>query len=606
MTQADIVFARGPARKGRATGILDRGTWTTLGLLAPAFVFLAIFFIYPVAQLLFLSVRTPAGAFTGQNYARIATDPVFLDVLAITFKISLWTTVISIVGGYPIAYLLANAPEKRRNRLMIWVLLPFWTSFLVRTFAWMILLGKNGAVNKLLMAVGLTDAPLAMIYNLMGTLIGMVHAMMPLAIITMLPVMQKIDPNLMRAADTLGARGGQAFWRIYFPQSMPGVSAAAIMVFISSLGFFIVPSLLGGAHETMLPQVIITQLQELLNWAFAGALAVLLLVAALIVFVLYDRIVGMSTLAGASGETSKKSVSGLAMIGGKTGAWILGGLGNLCALSSSLWETIVPPVARGRTTQIAKWTAFCLIVGFLVLPALFVIPASFTAGNTVDFPPQGFSLKWYEAYLSSPEWISATYNSFFVAIVSGLIALLLGTAAAFGLTRRRIPAATAVLSLVLSPLIIPRIVIAVALFYLYSRIGLVGTLTGLVIGHVVLALPYVVITVFAVLSTYDRRLDQAANTLGANPWRTLWHITLPQIKGGLVAAFLFAFITSFDELTVALFITGGAMTTLPRQIWSDMLLQINPTLAAVATVLLVVMTALLFAGEFFRRPGRAR
>jgi len=154
---------------------------------------------------------------------------------------------------------------------------------------------------------------------------------------------------------------------------------------------------------------------------------------------------------------------------------------------------------------------------------------------------------------------------------------------------------------VLSPLIVPRIVTAVALFYLYSGLGLVGTLTGLVIGHAVLAIPYVTLTVMAVLATYDDRLDQAAATLGAGRTQTLRRVTLPVIKAGLFSAFLFAFVTSFDDLTIALFVTGGAVSTLPRQLWTDLLLQINPTLAAVSTLVLVFMVALLAVNEAIRR-----
>jgi len=597
----------GTATRGVVGGVTFRKQAAVLGLwpLLPIVLFLGAFFIYPVLQLLLLSVRTPAGALTDQHYLRTATDPVYVNVLTITFKIALWTTAISILGGYPVAYILATASERKRNSLMIWVLVPFWTSFLVRTFAWMILLGRNGAINRLLISLGITEAPVALIYNLTGTLIGMCHAMVPLAIMTMLPVMQTIDPNLMKAADTLGARRGQSFWRIYFPQSMAGVSAAAIMVFITSLGFFITPALLGGARETMITQVIITQVQELLNWAFAGALAVLLLVAALLVFVLYDRVVGMATLAGRSVASGQARPSFLARAGGWLGAAISAGLGNLCALVAERWERILPPRAQGYLGIGTLRLLFIAVIGFLILPALFVIPASFTSGTVVELPPRGLSLRWYETYLSSPDWISATCNSFVIATVSGLLALLIGSMAAFAMTRRRVPGKTAVLALILSPLIVPRVVIAVALFYLYSHLELVGTVTGLVIGHAVLALPYVVITVMAVLSTYDQRFDQAAYTLGANLWRTLWHITLPLIRTGLMAAFLFAFITSFDELTIALFVTGGAVSTLPRQMWGDMLLQINPTLAAVATVLLVVMTFGLIVGEYLRRRSQA-
>ena len=179
--------------------------------------------------------------------------------------------------------------------------MPFWTSFLVRTFAWIVLLGRSGAVNDLLVALGLVEYPVRMIYNFTGVMIGMVHALMPLCVLTMLSVMINIDTNLTRAASTLGARGGQAFWRVYFPLSVPGVAAGGLLVFITALGFFITPALLGGRKDTMIVQLIIFQIHEVLNWAFAGAIALLLLVTVLAIFFLYDRLLGLSTL---SGETA--------------------------------------------------------------------------------------------------------------------------------------------------------------------------------------------------------------------------------------------------------------------------------------------------------------
>jgi putative spermidine/putrescine transport system permease protein len=245
------------------------------------------------------------------------------------------------------------------------------------------------------------------------------------------------------------------------------------------------------------------------------------------------------------------------------------------------------------------------IVLFLALPSFFVIPVSFTAGSFIAFPPEGLSLRWYETYLGSQAWINATVRSLTAGVLTASLATVLGTAAAFVLVRRPILGRTAILSLVLAPLVLPRIIIAVGLFYLYARIGLVGTMLGLVLGHTILAVPYVVITVMAVLRIYDERLDQAAWSLGASKWRTLYHITLPQIRGGIVAGFLFAFITSFDELTVALFVTGGSTSTLPRQMWNDLLLQVNPTLAAVSTVILLLVTLFIVMAELLRRRAVA-
>jgi putative spermidine/putrescine transport system permease protein len=472
----------------------------------------------------------------------------------------------------------------------------------------MILLGRNGAINRLLLALGVVDAPASLIFNLTGAMIGMVHAMMPLAVLAMLSVMETIDGTLVSAARTLGARGGQAFWRVYFRLSLPGVAAGGLLVFITALGFFITPALLGGRRETMISQVIITVVQELLNWRFAAALSVVLLVAAGIVFWLYDRLLGLSTLSGGAQAAELAGREGRGGVIARLGAWLgdraIAGLGWLGDRLGALHDAILPPRADRPARLRARallWTVSLLVIGFLVLPSLFVIPVSFTAGNFIGFPPEGFSLRWYGVYLGSPGWIAATMRSLVVALATGVLATALGTAAAFPLVRQRIVGRGALLALVLAPLVLPRIIIALALFYFYARLGLVGTVLGLVLGHTVLAVPYVVITVMAVLKTYDERLDQAAWSLGAGKWATFRRITLPQIRGGVIAGFLFAFITSFDDLTIALFITGGSTATLPRQMWNDLLLQVNPTLAAVSTVILVFVTVFIVAAEALRR-----
>jgi ABC-type spermidine/putrescine transport system permease subunit I len=570
----------------------------------PVVLFLLVLFVYPIVDLLWQSVLTPDGELTAEHYTKIASNPVWLNVMVITFEISAWTTVFCILAGYPVAYLLATSTESTRNQLMLWVMLPFWTSFLVRTFAWIVLLSQRGPINRLVDALGLSDQPLELIYNFTGVMIGMVHALMPLAVITMLSVMTNIDPRLQSAAATLGARGGQAFWRIYFPLSLPGVAAAGLMVFITALGFFITPALLGGRRQTMIAQVIIIQVQDLLNWSFAGALAVVLLAAALLIFILYDRLLGLSTLSGGRAEGGAGTASWLGGVGAAVGGIIVAVLGGVSDAIQIAWERIRPPRGdrpRRDTSRGVLWGVGLVLIGFLVLPALVVVPVSFTGGQFVTFPPEGFSLRWYEQYLGSPTWVEATIRSFIVAGFTGVLSMLLGVPAAFMLIRVRARGKGGLLALILSPLIIPRIIVAVALYILYARVGLVGTSLGLVLGHTVLAVPYVVITMMAVLKTYDERLDQAAASLGAPPWRVLFHVTFPLIRAGMIASFLFAFITSFDELTIALFVSGGLVSTLPRQMWNDMLLQVNPTLAAVSTTMLVIITVIILAAEYLRR-----
>ncbi|MEO3432832.1 ABC transporter permease subunit [Inquilinus sp. CAU 1745] len=564
---------------------------STLWLAVPGILFLAFFFAFPVARLLFLAFEDQeTGTWTLAAFNRIVESDVYLHVLGITFKIAGYTALVSLLLGYPLAYWLATKPAFLRGRLLLFVMVPFWTSYLVKTFAWMIMLGRTGVVNSLLLGSQVTDRPFSLMYNEFGVMVGMVHAMVPLAAITMLPVMLNIDRRLVQAAQTLGATPIHAFWLVYFKLSLPGVTAAGLLVFISSLGFFIVPAFLGGPQETMLAQLIIVQIQQLLNWSFAGALAMLMLVTALVACWLYDLLFGISTVTGGSGKESSGTTRLIGLFVLERVAWATAWIGAAA-------RRLVGPKVTARTLPFVTWT----IIAFLVLPTLLIIPLSFTSSQFLEFPPPGWSLQWYETYLNSPVWIAATVRSFGVGFATAIFATIIGGFAALALSRSRSKWGTAIFAFFLAPMIVPRIVIAVGIFYLFAQLGLVATNTGLVIGHTVLAVPFAMIAVSAILKTYDVQLDHAAATLGANRVKTLFFVTIPLIRGGLVAAFLFAFITSFDELTIAIFVSGGINTTLPKKMWDDMILQLNPTLAAVSVVVFLLVTAILLLAERFRR-----
>ncbi|AOO85076.1 ABC transporter permease subunit [Bosea vaviloviae] len=570
----------------RAGGFRFGALW----LAVPGLLFLAVFFVWPVAQLLGLSLFDPdSGRPSLATYQRIAATDVYLRVLGITFRIAGYTALYSLLIGYPLAYWLARLPDIYRGRMLLFVMVPFWTSYLVKTFAWMIVLGRSGIINSLAIGAGVVDQPLPLLHNEFGVMVGMVHAMVPLAVMTMLPVMAGIDRRLVQAAQTLGASPAHAFWLIYFKLSLPGVAAAGLLVFISSLGFFIVPAFLGGRRETMLAQLIITQVQELLNWPFAGALAAMMLAAALVSCWVYDRVFGLSTVAGGSAQVGTGRIRDL-------GLAILAQVARLAGGLSALTQGLIGRRGSALILPVFSWLA----IGFLVLPTLLVIPLAFTSSQFLEFPPPGYGLSWFRTYFESPLWIQATIRSFLVAFATAVAATAIGGFTALALANSRTRWSGLIFAFFLAPMIVPRIIIAVGLFYLFARIGLVATDLGLVIGHTVLAIPFTLVTMAAVLKGYDQRLDQAAATLGANRLRTLTGVTVPLVKGGLVAAFLFAFITSFDELSIAIFVSGGVKTTLPKQMWDDMILQLNPTLAAVSVVVFIVVTLMLLVAERFR------
>ena len=263
-------------------------------LLAPTLLLLAVFFLYPLGDMLARSLYDPD--FTWKHYARLVAEPTYLQVLWITFEIALSVTVAALVLGFPLAYFLSQIRTRTAGLLMILVVVPYFTSVLVRTYAWMVLLGTEGIVNQLLGAVGLIDQPLALMYTRFGVLVGMTYILLPYMVLALYSVMRGIDTGLLRAAESLGASRRRAFWRIFVPLSMPGVAAGSLLVFILSIGFFITPALMGSQEDSMISMIIESQVETYFDWGFASALASILLACTLALFLVYERVVGLNRL----------------------------------------------------------------------------------------------------------------------------------------------------------------------------------------------------------------------------------------------------------------------------------------------------------------------
>jgi putative spermidine/putrescine transport system permease protein len=238
---------------------------------------------------------------------------------------------------------------------------------------------------------------------------------------------------------------------------------------------------------------------------------------------------------------------------------------------------------------------------FLILPILVIVPISFTSGNMLAFPMPGFSLRWYDTVLHSAAWIDAAQNSLLVGVCSTALATALGTMAAVGLSRARFRGKPYVIGLLISPILIPIVITAVGMYFFFVSVGLVGTYLGLILAHAALAVPFVVITVLATLEGFDPNLARAAASLGAPPLTAFRRVTLPIIFPGVASGGLFAFVTSFDEIVVTLFIAAPEQRTLPRQIFSGVREYVSPGIAAVATLLIVLSILLLTTVELLRR-----
>ena len=253
---------------------------------APAVLFLAIFFLFPVARLFSLSFDGASFA----PYGELVRDDFYAFVVGETFRIGAIVTLLSVLLGYPLAFALANSGRFWSTVILICVLLPFWTSMLVRTYAWMVLLGRNGIINNLLMWLGLTERPLQLLHNETAVIIGMLHVLMPFFVFPVFAVMRRIDKNLLLAAEGLGASSWAVFKEVYLPLTMPGIVAGVSLVFILAIGFFITPALLGGGRVMMAAILIEQEVRQFLNWDLGAALSVVLLLTTLTVYALINRL----------------------------------------------------------------------------------------------------------------------------------------------------------------------------------------------------------------------------------------------------------------------------------------------------------------------------
>lgn len=248
-----------------------------LGLVTPALVLVTLIMLIPVGWLFYLSVLNDAGSFSLEHYRRMWEQPSYARTFWVTFQVSFLTTAICVLLGYPLAYFLAELPKRAANLCMIAVLLPLWTSLLVRTYAWLVLLQRRGLINTWGMELGLWDEPLALVHNMAGTLIGTVHVMLPFMVLPLYAAMRGIDRDYLKAAANLGASPARAFRQVFLPLSLPGLATGCLIVFILCLGFYVTPAVLGGGKVIMVSSRIANDIEIFFNWGAASALGVVLL-----------------------------------------------------------------------------------------------------------------------------------------------------------------------------------------------------------------------------------------------------------------------------------------------------------------------------------------
>ena len=279
-----------------ATGLRRDERLKLFGLSSPALLMVLVILVIPVGWLFYVSFIGADGTFSLENYERMIKRKSYARIFQTTFEVSLLTTALCILIGYPLAYFMSQLPARLANLCLITVLLPFWPSLLVRTYAWLVLLQKNGLVNNWAINLGLWEEPIKIVHNLNGTLIGMVHIMLPFLILPTYGAMRAIDRDYLKAAANLGASPRRAFWTVFFPLSTPGLFAGALMVFVLCLGFFVTPAVLGGGTVIMVSMKIVSNIELFVNWGAASALGVVLLVLTVAVLWIASRFVNLDAM----------------------------------------------------------------------------------------------------------------------------------------------------------------------------------------------------------------------------------------------------------------------------------------------------------------------
>jgi putative spermidine/putrescine transport system permease protein len=551
---------RAPRRLGLASR--SRPKLWALAMVAPALVLVLVFLVYPLVGVVLRSFD-PAGAlsytspvFDTVNYRYIAEDPASRIILRNTFVVAAVAAAISVVVAYPVAAFLARLPARWARWALLLALFPFWTAVLVRIYALQLILGE-----------------IDLLFTQTATIIGMVAYLLPYLIIVFYGGMVGIDANLVSAARTLGAGPIRAFRHVFLPLSRPAVYAGTLLVFVIGLGFFLTPALL-GAPSGITVAMFIQQQVDIAAWGVAAAMGVGLLAAALIVYYVFDRAFGVDQLASGGVDSAGK---GTATGGARSGL---------------------------LTLLLGAWSA--LVFAFLILPLGYVVLISFSPEPFLSFPPEGFSTQWYDEIFGDPQWGEAAWLSLRVALLTTVLATVLGLLAAIGLVRGSLPGQRLMKAIFMLPLIVPVILIAAAIYDLETKLELAGTVRGYAIGHTVLALPFTVLICTGALQQTGTQLEEAARSLGAGRLTAFRRATLPLIMPSVAAAAAIAFVTSWDEVVIALFLKG-LDATLPVTIYNFVSADLRPTVAALSTLILagiVVIGTTLLAGSSIARRRR--
>jgi putative spermidine/putrescine transport system permease protein len=566
--------------------------WEMVFLLAPIFLLLFFAFFLPLLNI----IPEAFGGDAVRRFHRIFASSVYLKIIWTTVRISLEATAITLIVSFPLAWFLSRANGIKALLLGLLVLVPFLTSVLVRTFAWLAILGQHGLVNATLLGLGLISEPLPLLFTESAVVLALVHASIPMMVFALVSVLRRFDGRILLAAHSLGANPIRAWLGMIVPLSIRGIQSGIIIVFLFTIASFIAPAFLGNQRQQMLGQVIQAEIEIGADWAFAAALGITLAVTATIVV----AVLSLVTRTFSRWQRPHALPASLPP------------QGNQQVDRSLLRQPVIRPeprfnfpASRRLVARLAGPTYLVVIAVFLLLPLVVLFPVSFSAADVLIFPPPGYSLRWFEKILGSPDWVEAAWTSLRIGAATCVLTLILATLTVLGFGRNFRFQGTAD-ALVMSPMTVPAVVFALGAYLSYTHVGLVDTEPGIILAHTVLIYPVVYLVLSATYSSIDPGLSRAAASLGAAPLSIFRTVTFPLLLPGLAVGALLAMLLSFDESVASIFLSNLSVKTLPRKLWEGIRFNTSPESAAVSAMLLCFTCLVITVGiaaVFGRRRG---
>ena len=483
------------------------------------------------------------------NFLQLTDDPLYFEAYLQSLQVAAISTICCLLMGYPLAWAVAHSKPSTRNILLLLVILPSWTSFLIRVYAWMGILKNNGILNNFLLWLGVIDQPLTILHTNLAVYIGIVYAYLPFMVLPIYTALTRIDYSLVEASLDLGARPLKTFFSVIVPLTKGGIIAGSMLVFIPAVGEFVIPELPGQHHDW--PRAVAGVLQQ-------------------------------PRLAGGLG-------------GGDRHVTAADRADHVVPQTSA--ETDGRPRMNNLPVVRSPWRIAILIIGFTFLyaPMLMLVIYSFNSSKLVTVWA-GWSTRWYSELFHDDAMMSAVGLSLTIAALAATMACVLGTIAALVMVRfGRFRGANGFAFMITAPLVMPDVITGLSLLLLFVALAHAigwpadrGMLT-IWLAHVTFCTAYVAVVISSRLRELDRSIEEAAMDLGATPLKVFFIITLPMIMPAVISGWLLAFTLSLDDLVIASFVSGPGATTLPMLVFSSVRMGVNPEINALASIILGVV-----------------